>query len=149
MKGIEDKTGFEHKAITTEDQEREIGESPVSEEINQLNDQPEPPPDEVKPLPPAVPLPDPKSVSFASPKKTTKPDKPTAQEKKPTRQIMSVAVTQEEYEYLQKVFEARKASGLSNNLNHFLKQCLNYAVNWQKGWQFGVPANIDKVYLDK
>lgn len=149
MKDTEDQSGFEPEAIPTEDQEREIGVSPVSEDTNQPNDQLEPPPDELKPLPPAVPLPDPKAVSFPSPKQTTKPAKPTAPEKKPTRQIMSVAVTVEEYDYLQKVFEARKASGLSNNLNHFLKQCLNYAVNWQKGWQFGVPANIEKVYLDK
>ena len=156
----EDKSGFEHEANIAEDQEREIGALPESEEIKEEKLQQEPPPDETESLPPAVPLPvvDPEPTTQikmplhpdqgAPAKKTDKKAKDKAPAKQ-NRNIMSVAVSSTEFEYLHKVFEARKASGLSNNWNHFLRQCLNYAVNWQKGWQFGVPANIEKVYLDK
>lgn len=157
----EDKTGFEHEANTTNDQDQGIGELP--EALEQTDNQPdheqEPPPDDDVILPPAVPLP------VVEPEPTTQlkiplpPEQPAPGKKadkkakdkapaKPSRNIMSVAVSSTEFEYLHKVFEARKASGLSNNWNHFLRQCLNYAVNWQKGWQFGVPKDIEKVYLD-
>lgn len=91
---------------------------------------------------------EPEPIAFKKAKKTA-PEKPQQHEKatEPNRKVVSMAVSIDQYEYLQKIFEARKESGLSENWNHFLKQCINFAVNYEKGWQFGVP-NIKKVYLD-
>jgi len=167
---IEGQSGLEYQSKAANEQEKGIGaipevlETTETAEIEELEPPPGDesvfPPDVEEIKPPAVPLavvdPEPTTqinVPFmpdpvAPAKKTDKKAKDKAPAKQ-NRNIMSVAVSSTEFEYLHKVFEARKASGLSNNWNHFLRQCLNYAVNWQKGWQFGVPANIEKVYLDK
>lgn len=112
-------------------------------------DQETPPEESVTENPPAFSFEDENKPSKRSqpPKKDTTPKVQAT--KQPTRQVMSVAVSNEEYDYLQKVFQARKESGLSANWNHFIKQCINFAVNFEKGWQFGVPKNINKVQLDK
>jgi hypothetical protein len=113
--------------------------------------QKDPPQSGDEPLPQAgpflVPVVEAPATTPTPPKKEPKAAKQT-EPKQPTRQVMSVAVSTAEYDYLKKVYEARKTSGLSESWNQFLKQCINFAVNYQKGWQFGVPKNLDKIYLD-
>lgn len=148
MADIQDKTGFEiDETNNPNGQDQGIGVEPEALETTaQIEDELDAPPDETLSLPPVHPsTPPPTASKRPGPLKPTKTDLPKSTQE---RKVMSVAVSLDEYEYLKKVFEARQESGLSNNWNHFLKQCLNYAVNWQKGWQFGVPANMQKVYLD-
>jgi hypothetical protein len=109
------------------------------------------------PLPPYTggPLHDPGRTNSLFPESTKqeKEKKPVKLEKvKPEkqikRQVVSVSMGIEEYEYLKNIFNARKEAGLSENWNQFIKQCINFSVNHEKGWHFGVPKNIKKVYLD-
>lgn len=123
-----------------EDQEGELPSFVAH--ITEIPEQ-ETPTEESKETPPAFP-PEPKPEPVRKRRTTPKVQQP----KQPTRQVISVAVSMEEYQYLQKIFEARKESGLSGSWNQFIKQCINFSVNHQKGWQFGVPTNIQKVYLD-
>lgn len=84
--------------------------------------------------------------------RVNKPPKPVKPPKEPTprsdnRKVVSVTFQIPEFDYLKEVYEARQQQGLSDNWNHFLRQCINYAVNWEKGWQFGVPKNIEKIHF--
>lgn len=100
-----------------------------------------------------------KPVSVVLPDAPVKPEKPekktvkkTIEEKvvkQPTRATRTVAFSIEEDEYIQQIFEARQAAGLSDNMNQMLRQALNFAFNHEPGWVFGVPKNIKKIHFVK
>lgn len=46
----------------------------------------------------------------------------------------------DEIEYLNKIIAARKKSGITENANHFVRQCVDFAVNHVPGTTFAVPA---------
>jgi len=82
-------------------------------------------------------------------------DDPTTEqepEKRPTRYTKTATFAPSEFEYLNKIFEARQQSGLSNDWAHFLRQCVDFAVNGKhlatKNFTptFATP-DIEPVYL--
>ena len=46
----------------------------------------------------------------------------------------------DEIQYLNRIIEARKKSGLTENVNHFVRQCIDFAVNHVPGTTFAVPS---------
>ncbi|WP_416437891.1 hypothetical protein [Phnomibacter sp. MR] len=82
-------------------------------------------------------------------KKTTKKTVEEKPLKLPTRATRTVAFSIAEDEYIQQIFEARLAAGLSENMNQMLRQALNFAFNHEPGWVFGVPKNIKKIHFVK
>jgi hypothetical protein len=59
-------------------------------------------------------------------KKTTKPP-PTPPKKSRETKTLSFNLT--EFQYIDEVFKARKESGLNEDYNQFLRQCVDFAVN--------------------
>jgi hypothetical protein len=81
------------------------------------------------------------------------PETSAQQEKsKPkNRYTHTFVLNAEEEQYLQQVFEARNqyinaGVPLSKDWNQFIRQCVNFAVNFEPGWMFSRP-DIPKVYL--
>lgn len=58
---------------------------------------------------------------------TTKTPEPAV--KKPSRYTKTATFAPDEFTYLEAVFEARKQSGLTDDWNHFIRQCIDFAVN--------------------
>lgn len=46
----------------------------------------------------------------------------------------------DEIDYLNKIIAARKKSGITENANHFVRQCVDFAVNHVPGTTFAVPS---------
>ena len=74
------------------------------------------------------------------------PEAPKAGKKRCTR---TFALSHEEDAYLEAVLAERQKAGLSENMNQMMRQAINNALNYEAGWQIGVPKNIKKIYLVK
>lgn len=70
--------------------------------------------------------------------KTTKPPPPTPPKK--SRETKTLSFTLAEFEYIDKIYQARKESGLNEDYNQFLRQCVDFAINHDavKGKLFSV-----------
>lgn len=66
-----------------------------------------------------------------APRKTAgnKKDNPPAAPKPKSRETKTLSFTPAEFEYIDKIFQARKESGLNDDYNQFLRQCVDFAVN--------------------
>lgn len=60
-----------------------------------------------------------------------------------------VSLNAEQTERLEAILAARQKSNLSESASHMLKQIINFAVNHEEGWVFGVPKFENKVAFDK
>lgn len=61
----------------------------------------------------------------------------------------SISLNATQSERLDEILKARQQNNLSENSNQMLKQIINFAVNHQEGWEFGVPKFETKVFFDK
>ncbi len=58
-----------------------------------------------------------------------------------------------EYEFMQKVLESRQGivndgKPLTRDMNHFLRQCIRFTLNYKKDIRFYIPDNIDRTTID-
>lgn len=74
--------------------------------------------------------------------------------KKGNRKVASIAFSNSEWEYIEKVFEARNAhrnkdgKPLSDNMHQMLRQAVNFALNFEEGWYFSRPEDLKPVYIN-
>lgn len=66
----------------------------------------------------------------ATPPAESKKDNTPAAPKPKSRETKTLSFTPAEFEYIDKIFQARKESGLNDDYNQFLRQCVDFAVNY-------------------
>lgn len=63
------------------------------------------------------------------------------------RNSLTGIFSRSEREYIEIHLQARKAAGVTRDINHFIRQCVNFCINFEPGWQFG-RANVPRKELD-
>jgi hypothetical protein len=72
--------------------------------------------------------------------------------KTPSRFTKTVAFSPDEFAYIDAIFKARETSGITDDYNHFIRQCIDYTLNNEfntsatGGVSFAKPP-IPKFYL--
>lgn len=80
--------------------------------------------------------------------------KQTEAKNKTNRKVASIGFSNEEWEYIQKIFEARnkhrnsQGKPLSDNMHQMLRQAINFAMNFEEGWFFSRPEDLPPVYIN-
>lgn len=72
-------------------------------------------------------------------------------DKPKTREQKTINLSIAEFEHLEKIVSARMQAGITNDWNHFLRQCVDFSINLQAAGgkaTFAVPDGVTPMLLN-